>query len=171
MKKYNHVSTYEKTVSLIETQPFLKRALHPISHILTAVYFIVYAWLLYTAFAKGFAGSTVVCILGAPVLCLLIVTVLRFAVARPRPYAEDGAGVTPLAKKKDGVDNSFPSRHVACAFVISTVLLPFATGLALGAFVFAVALAFLRFALGLHYLSDLIGGAVIGTVCGAFIFI
>ena len=171
MMQYNHVTAYEKTSAYLEERPVLKTLLHPISHAITAIYFIFYAWLLFTTFNGEVTANTMVAILGAPLLTLVIVTVLRFAVARPRPYDENGAGITPLATKKDGVNNSFPSRHVACAFVISTVLLPFATGIALCLFVSAVALAIIRFALGLHYLSDLLGGAGIGVLCGALIFI
>ena len=171
MKKLDYKETYAKHVAFIEARPALKRILHPASHALTTLYFVFYAWLLYTGFKQNYPANDLISIIGAPVLCLLVVTILRYAVARPRPYAEDGANIQPIAKKKDGVNNSFPSRHVACAFVIATVLLPFATGIALALLATAVMLAYTRFALGLHYISDLIGGAVIGVLCGVPVFI
>lgn len=171
MKKYDYTNVYQKNLQFLEERRVLKRVLLPFSHAVTALCAVIYAVFVYTAFIKTYTADTMIRILGAPILCLIIVVILRYAVARPRPYAEKGANIQPVSKKKKGENNSFPSRHVACAFVIATLLLPFMTGVALVLYLLSVLLAYARFALGLHYPSDLIGGAIIGIVCGALIFI
>ncbi len=169
--KYDYKKLYANNAKLFERTPVFQKALHPLSHLLTALYFIAYAWLVHTSLTEKHTAHTLVLILGVPLLCLVLVTVLRHAVAKPRPYAEDGAHIVPLSKKRDDVNNSFPSRHVACAFVIATVLLPFTTWLGIIGLVCACLLAYIRFSLGLHYPSDLFGGAIIGVVCGLLVFL
>ena len=171
MKKYDYTAVYQKNLAFLEKLPVFKKALLPFSHVVTALCAVAYAFLIYTAFSKKFTADTLIRVLGAPVLCLLLVMLLRYAVARPRPYAEDGANIQPISKKKQGINNSFPSRHVACAFVIATLFLPFFTWVAVSLYAVSVLLAYARFALGLHYPSDLIGGAILGVLCGALIFI
>ncbi len=171
MKKYDYKTCYIKHAEFLQNRPRLLTCFRAARHLLTALFFAVYAVTVYTAFAERYPLKTLVTLLGAPMLCVTVVTLLRYAVGRPRPYAEDGAGITPLSKKTNGVNNSFPSRHVGCAFVIATVSLPFVPWLAILSFIGGVLLAYVRFALGLHYPSDLVGGAVLGIVCGLCIFI
>ena len=126
---------------------------------------------LYALRIDPFETMDLVKILFVPLLTLLTVSVLRLAITRPRPYTEAGAGVTPFIDKKKVDFKSFPSRHLACATVISMVFLPFypiAGGCLLGA---SVLLGYIRFATGLHYPSDLLAGGVLGIVLGSFIFI
>ena len=64
-----------------------------------------------------------------------------------------------------------PSRHVASAFVIATVILSYYPFAGAGAIIAAATLAFLRFLEGVHYPSDLIVGAVLGFVFGGISFL
>ena len=109
-------------------------------------------------------------ILFTPLMALLTVSVMRLAIDRPRPYAEDGAGITPLVEKKsDG--KSFPSRHLACAAVIAMSFLPYYP--IAGAFLLggSAVLGYIRFALGVHYPSDLVAGMGLGIALGSLIFL
>ena len=101
----------------------------------------------------------------APALTLLVVWVLRLAVERPRPYAENGAGITPL-KEKNTQSTSFPSRHVASAAVISMEFMPYLPAVGALLFLGTIALGYTRFALGWHYPSDLFVGFALGFVIG-----
>ena len=169
--KYDYKSLYEKNAAFFTKRPTLQSTLRPASHILTALFAFTYALFLYKAFSTPYEVRDLIPILCAPPLCLTIVTVLRYAVSRPRPYAENGANITPLATKKSKETNSFPSRHVACAFVIATLLLPMATAVGIFLLMLGFALAYIRFSLGLHYPTDLLGGMLIGVICGLWIFL
>ena len=168
--KYDYKSLYEKNAGFFAKHPTIQSVLQPASHVLTALFVFAYALLVYKAFYTPYEVRDLLPILCAPPLCLTIVTVLRYAVSRPRPYAKNGANITPLAKKNDSESHSFPSRHVACAFVIATLLLPTATLVGIFLLLLGFALAYIRFALGLHYPTDLFGGILVGVLCGLWIF-
>lgn len=105
--------------------------------------------------------------LAPPALALLLVSLLRRFIRRPRPYER---GVTPLfIEKKTG--NSFPSRHAASAFSIGVALLPFFPLLAISALVLGAFFLYSRTVLGWHYPSDLVCGAILGSLCGALAFL
>lgn len=169
--KYNYQSIYEKNTLFLDVRPLLKKAVIYCNKVFTGVYFVAYASLLLYAIIKKYGAVDFMPILFAPLLCLLIVSVLRLAVDRPRPYTENGANITPLSKKKGNENKSFPSRHLACALVIAMTV--FSCIPPLGIFLFAISALFfyVRFAVGLHYPSDLAVGALIGILCGIFAFI
>lgn len=169
--KYNYKSLYEKNATLYKKYPLLQRALQPTSHVLTAIYAVAYALLLYTALTTPYEVRKLIPLICAPVVCLTVVTILRYAVNRPRPYAENGAQITPLSTKKGSTDTSFPSRHVACAFVIATLFVSTFTAIGCVLLVLGVLLAYIRFTLGVHYPTDLLFGVAIGVLCGLWIFI
>ena len=84
----------------------------------------------------------------------LVVEVLKRAVERPRPDGEQRRS-----------NSSFPSSHAANAFALAVVLgarwrrgVPVFVALAL-------TVAFSRMYLNRHFLSDVVGGALIGTLC------
>lgn len=95
-----------------------------------------------------------------PAVALLLVTALRAAVNRPRPYEK--LNIDPLLdKRKQG--KSFPSRHTFSAFAVATVLFwlqPIAGGTTA---VFSLLLALTRVVAGVHYPSDVAAGAVLGV--------
>ena len=169
--KYNYKTLYEKNAAFYQARPFLQNALQTVSHVITGLCGVAYCILLYFAFTTPYAVSTLIPLLSAPALCFVIVTVLRLAIFRPRPYAENGANIIPLSKKKDGENHSFPSRHVACAFVIATVFLPLIPWAGISLLLLSTVLAYVRFSLGLHYPTDLLAGAIIGILCGLWILI
>ena len=110
-------------------------------------------------------------ILFPPLACLFVVSVLRLAVQKPRPYTAEGANVTPLIEKKKSDNPSFPSRHVASAMVITGVFLPFFPAFVFLLYPLALLLAYVRFAAGLHYISDLVAGGAIGLLLGLLVFV
>jgi undecaprenyl-diphosphatase len=67
---------------------------------------------------------------------------------------------------------SFPSGHTITAFAVSVALSAFYPELATGLLFCAVSIAASRVLLGMHFLSDVVAGAAIGTtvawvsVCG-----
>jgi membrane-associated phospholipid phosphatase len=93
----------------------------------------------------------------------LLDTVVKLAVDRPRPFLVD-----PVAHARG---KSFPSGHAMSSTVVyGSLLLVFLPGIARrwrpvlvsGAIGLVLAIAFTRLALGVHYLSDVVGGVVLG---------
>jgi len=60
---------------------------------------------------------------------------------------------------------SFPSGHTAAAFVMATLLTAFYPPVALVAYPLALAIGASRVTLGVHYPSDIVAGAVLGSGC------
>ena len=90
------------------------------------------------------------------------VMALKFTIRRRRPEGEWGA----IYRNTD--PHSFPSGHAARAFLIAFIaasLGPFWLALILGIWAPLVSLA--RVAMGVHYLSDVLAGAVVGLVVAA----
>jgi membrane-associated phospholipid phosphatase len=86
---------------------------------------------------------------------------VKFSVRRPRPQLEDLRPLTPVV-----TELSFPSAHATTSFAAAAAYsraLPIASPLFYGA---AALLALSRPYLGVHYPSDVLAGAAIGTVTG-----
>lgn len=170
--KYDYVTLYNKNAEFFNAHPTAKRALKLGNTLFTWLFFACYGILWgYALWINPFETRDLIHILFVPLLTLLTVSVMRLAITRARPYTEEGAGIIPFVEKKKADDKSFPSRHLACATVISMVFLayyPIAGGVLLG---ISVLLGYIRFALGLHYPSDLLAGAGLGLILGSFIFL
>ena len=170
--KYDYKLLYQKNADFYNAHPRCQQALRFLNKALTAICVLAYAALwAYALFIKPFAREDLLKIFFFPMLCLVVVTALRLFFERPRPYAENGAGITPFMQKKNSDNKSFPSRHVACAFVIAMVYMPYVLWAGAGLLVCSLALAYIRFALGLHYPSDLLAGSIVGAGVGALMFL
>ncbi len=169
--KYSYVSLYEKNAAYFRARPNLKKCLPFFDRFLSLAFALAYGAFVLCAIALEYPAEDLVKILFAPALCLFLVSLLRLAVCRPRPYSKQGANITPLYQKKGASDHSFPSRHLACAFVIAATILPYSMGAGVCLTVFGALLAYTRFALGWHYPSDLLGGTVLGALCAIPVFV
>jgi undecaprenyl-diphosphatase len=100
-------------------------------------------------------------ILGMIVVLALIVTVLKFSIRRSRPEGEWGA----IYRSTD--PHSFPSGHAARAAMLAVLSLVWGPSW-LGALllIWAPFVLLARVAMGLHYLSDVIVGAILGLTTG-----
>lgn len=85
----------------------------------------------------------------------LLALSLKYVIARPRP---GDLGVIPEAEA------SFPSAHAGNVFALATTISRYHRKFTIVMFAWAVAVAFSRVFLGLHYVTDVIGGAVLGFV-------
>ena len=73
-------------------------------------------------------------------------------------------GLTRIVGKQS--DFSFPSGHTAASFAVAVVLLLRAPKkISIPAMILAVLISLSRLYVGVHYPTDVLGGAVIGTVC------
>jgi undecaprenyl-diphosphatase len=115
-------------------------------------------------FWKLFGGKTItfVAILAAAILTLaVIILAIKFIVRRRRPKGEWGKIY------RLGDPHSFPSGHAARSFLIAFIALvygPLWLGIAILVWAFLVSIA--RVMMGVHYLSDVIVGTLVGLVWG-----
>ena len=99
-------------------------------------------------------------------LMLAVVTVaiftfcLKLLISRQRPFIT----YADVEKLSEGGSHSFPSGHTAEAFALATAILCLFKNRALSivAFSWAIVIAYSRMALGVHYPSDVLGGAIVG---------
>lgn len=92
-----------------------------------------------------------------------ITFILKYLVARPRPYMFL-AGVHLLAES-DGP--SLPSGHAVMAFMAATVMAPAVKRYAAAMiFIIAAIAGFSRIYMGVHFPLDVLAGAIIGSILG-----
>lgn len=100
-------------------------------------------------------------ITGVPFAAL---SVMRRLINAPRPY-ELLEFYEKKPKGKSGC--SFPSRHVFSVFVIASVIVPTNIALGITLFILGAVLGAMRVLLGVHFIRDVVAGALIGAVSGA----
>ena len=86
---------------------------------------------------------------------------IKLIVKRPRPSLE---GLPPLGGAPSSL--SFPSAHATASFAAATAMSKIRPELKLALFGAAATMAVTRPYLGMHYPSDVVAGAVLGTVLG-----
>ena len=116
---------------------------------------LVSLWASGDSFWKKWAVVQFACI------CVMIVVVMstKFLVRRKRPEGEWGG----IYRSTD--PHSFPSGHAARSFLIAVVAMglgPVGVGIVL--LIWAPLVALARVAMGVHYVSDVVAGAIFGIV-------
>lgn len=93
----------------------------------------------------------------------VVVSVFRKIINMPRPYEIGNITRIDSSRKKG---ESFPSRHVFSAFIIATVIAPANVYLSVGVFIMGALLAVSRVLRGIHFVRDVVVGAVTGIFSG-----
>jgi undecaprenyl-diphosphatase len=96
-------------------------------------------------------------------LALFLAQLIAHAVNRPRPFVADPSGVHLFSTH--AADPGFPSDHATAAFAIAVAILLRNRRWGAVALAFASVLAAGRVAMGVHYPSDVLGGAALGALC------
>ena len=96
-------------------------------------------------------------------LALAIAQVLSRIVDRPRPFVADPGSVHVFAHHV--ADAGFPSDHATAAFAIAVAILLRHRGWGAVTLAAAAVLAIARVGMGVHYPSDVVGGAALGSAC------
>ncbi len=86
---------------------------------------------------------------------------------RKRPFMED-PGIPNLIHKS-GISKSFPSDHAAIAFALATIVMLFMPRWGKIFYVMAFCVAIGRVAVGVHYPTDIVVGAILGSIIAAMV--
>lgn len=114
-------------------------------------------WWLGDSFWRPWALAVLLSIVALAVIVLAV----KFTIHRRRPEGEWGG----LYRKTD--PHSFPSGHAARVVLIAALAIGLGPGwLALIICIWAPLVALARVAMGVHYLSDVVAGFVLGAVAG-----
>lgn len=157
--------TYIKMTQPFRENPQMAKGLHIINRICTGLMYVLYPVLLiYLLWKKEdeFWQTLLV-----PAVSFVILSVGRYLINRKRPYeAFETAPVIP----KDTKGRSFPSRHVFSASVIAMTFLLMSPWTWLGIVLLMVTLleAAVRVVSGVHYISDVAAGMLIGIAAALF---
>ena len=117
------------------------------------VYFVLRSWVMVAEYCAALG------------LAFVIVSLVRKLINAPRPYQVYDFFTDPPREKKG---NSFPSRHAFSAFAIGTLCLFINPVFGIITLVLGLVMCFCRVALGIHFVRDLLCGALIG-VCSSLV--
>ena len=109
-------------------------------------------------------------VLGQTILIALVITtiigegIIKNIVKRKRPFYGDDDKELLISRP---ITYSFPSGHTASSFAVAAVFIKTDNAASLEIILLACLIAFSRIYLGVHYPSDVIGGGIIGVLCGS----
>lgn len=106
------------------------------------------------------------CLTSVAAIPFIAVSLMRTLINSPRPYEVFDVPELEYLKmcKKSG--KSFPSRHVFSAFLIGALWLPYSVPFGITAIILGAFMAVERVLLGIHFIKDVLVGAVIGVLSG-----
>ena len=140
----------------------LTASLKIISHVCVAFGVLAWAALLALCYMEDKLFALKVAVCGA--VPFLLVSTSRHILNAPRPYELYDFYSEP-PKNKNG--KSFPSRHVFSAFLIATLWFFESPVIAVALAVLGVILAINRVLVGIHFVRDVVAGAIVGIISGA----
>jgi membrane-associated phospholipid phosphatase len=119
-------------------------------------------WWLGNTFWRPWALTVLLSIIGLAVIVLAI----KFTIRRRRPEGEWGG----MYRSTD--PHSFPSGHAARAILIGVLAIGLGPAwLAIFLCIWAPLVALARVAMGLHYLSDVLAGTILGAIAGGVVLL
>ncbi|MDO4903908.1 MAG: phosphatase PAP2 family protein [Limosilactobacillus sp.] len=161
----NYFEQYSKFQRWMENHPALIQILRWFNRCTVVVMYLSYVVMVATmACLRGLWAYPVLLV---PGVGFILLTIVRKSLNAPRPYEK--SGIEPLIKRGKKGD-SFPSRHVFSATVISMVALWIAWPFGVVLMVLSVLLACARVMGGVHYPRDVVAGMLAGVICGLFLW-
>ena len=150
---------YNNLKAPLEKHPQAANFIVRANKIITYLYYVAYPVLLVFLFVQG--NAFVWHALLFPALGFLLVTALRAAINKPRPY--ESLDIEPLIHK-DTKGKSFPSRHAYSAMAIAVTFFLVNAAVGIPLIVLALCMAVVRVMGGVHYPSDVAAGAALGVL-------
>ena len=135
--------------------------------IITALTVIAYILVLVLFFMEGWIPFLKAVLI--PGISFVLVSVFRYIYNAPRPY-EVRDDVTPMSGKKTK-GKSMPSRHTFSIFVIAMTVFYYDYRFGICLLVAGVILATLRVIERVHFVKDVVVGAILGILFGLIYFI
>lgn len=102
-------------------------------------------------------------------LALLVTQLISHLVNRARPFVTDPGGVHLF--DHHAADPGFPSDHATAAFAIAVAIALRSPRWGVPVLIAATLLAIARVGLGVHYPSDIVGGALVGTMAAIALWV
>ena len=137
------------------------KALHDV---LPLVMYIFYPLqLVCLGFNEGWLSEVFLRFTLIPLFTFILVTIVRAIINAVRPYEK--FSYTPVVRK-DTKGKSFPSRHTVSAFIIAMAFMY--VDMKLGAIMLVVAsvIGVTRVLAGVHFIRDVVSGAILGVLIG-----
>ena len=161
--KTNYLKFYEELTKNYQTDT-KRNQLRLCNKIVTNTYYVVYPFLLLYLFV--IQSEKLLPTILIPLLSIVVITLLRKVLARPRPYEE-----YPIDQilEKETQHNAMPSRHVFSASIIAMMCFSVSPILACILLVLAAIEGYIRVVGGVHYPRDVIVGYFLGVFFGLFI--
>lgn len=159
----------DRIFALVDGSSAIKKALRIINLVSTVLSIFVFMYMLF--YFISISPLVLFGYLMALAVPFAAVSVIRRLINAPRPY-EMPDFVGHLPKKKGGC--SFPSRHAFSIFAIGSLCLFVNLPLGVITLVFGVIMCFCRVVLHLHFVRDVVCGALVGiisSVIGALILL
>ena len=153
--------TYEKIAEKVRSSGHIAEGIIISDRILTKISYIVYPLLLLVLLIKR--DPDLLRAVAVPAVSFVLLSIFRHLYCAPRPY--EVMGIAPLISK-DTKGRSFPSRHVFSAFIIAVTVFYFAPVCGTALLAVGTAMAVIRVLGGVHFIKDVVAGAVIGILCG-----
>jgi undecaprenyl-diphosphatase len=163
--------------TLLETDERLSRSLrlnarHKILHTVGGLFahsgdswFWLVGLVLLTILGDSFWRLRGIILTGSLLVLAVIVLGLKFSIRRRRPEGKWGQ----IYRATD--PHSFPSGHAARAFLFATIIVFIGPAwLAVAMVVWAPLVSMARVVMGVHYLSDVLAGTIIGILGGIVVF-
>ncbi len=158
MKKENYI----KMVNNIKENKRLEKALIFANSFLTGLVYISFPILLF-ALAYNKKYSQLIRIVLVCGISFIVVSIFRYFYNAKRPYTM--YNYEPIVfRNKEG--QSMPSRHVFSAFVIACAFAYINPKFSIIYFVVATLIAIHRVLVGVHFIKDVVAGALIGIISG-----
>ncbi len=152
---------YQKLSEKMRSHPDAVFVLNRFNTVFTALFYLIYGAVLF--YCLMYRRQDVFQFIIIPGGGFAAVTVLRRLLNRRRPY--EALAIDPLITK-DTEGNSFPSRHMYSAAVISMCMWKIWPPAGIVLVVLTVLEGFTRVIGGVHYPSDVLAGTAIGVLCG-----
>lgn len=134
-----------------------------LQYFLIAAFFLLLCFSLYSKREKFYIFWTA--IISAVIARFAITEIIRFFYHRPRPFA--ALQIHQLILNNNW---SFPSGHSAFFFALTTAIYLYNKKWGVWFFIAAILINISRVIVGVHYPSDILGGAIIGVIIAYFVF-
>ena len=102
-----------------------------------------------------------------PGVSFIFISQFRKKLSAPRPY--EVYGFTP-ALEKDTVGRSFPSRHVFSIFMVACTYFQVSIPIGIIIMIMGLGLAVIRVVGGVHFIKDVVAGAIMAVLIGIICF-